>query len=81
MVRVSVRDQGIGIPPDELEQLFQLFQRGENAERERIRGTGLGLALFKQIVEAHHGRIWAESAGEGQGTTFHFTLPLVPENP
>ncbi len=65
----------MGIPPQELDQIFHLFQRGEGAERQRIRGTGLGLALCKQIIEAHQGRIWAESAGEGQGATFHFTLP------
>lgn len=79
-VHVSVRDRGVGIPPHELGQIFTLFYRGETAERKRIRGTGLGLALCKEIIEAHHGHIWAESTGEAQGASFHFTLPLVAED-
>jgi PAS domain S-box-containing protein len=72
----SIRDQGLGIVPDELSQLFERFHRGDVAERFRIRGTGLGLALCRQIVEAHGGRIWAESPGLDQGSTFSFALPV-----
>lgn len=78
-VAFSITDPGIGIPPSEVSQLFERFQRGTQAEQLRIQGTGLGLALSKEIIDAHQGRIWAESAGPGHGTTFHITLPLVWE--
>jgi two-component system sensor histidine kinase KdpD len=70
---VSVADQGPGIPVQDRDQLFHLFQRGDSAER-RTRGAGLGLAICKGIVEAHGGRIWLK---EGTGSTFAFTLPVV----
>ncbi len=79
-VHVSVRDHGMGIPPNELGRLFELFWRGELAEQQRVHGTGLGLALCKEIIELHQGQIWAESAGEGQGATFHFMLPVSAES-
>ncbi len=66
-----VQDNGIGIEPKYLERIFNLFERLNPS----IDGTGVGLALIKRIVEFHNGRIWAESAGIGQGTTFFFTLP------
>jgi signal transduction histidine kinase len=69
--RVSVRDTGPGIPPHELPHLFGAFWQAQHADR---RGLGLGLAIARGIVEAHGGRIWAESA-PGHGTTFTFTLP------
>ncbi len=72
----SIRDKGLGIPQDELEHLFERFHRGDEAERLRIRGTGLGLALCREIIQAHHGRIWAESAGPSHGATFSFALPI-----
>ncbi len=72
----SIRDQGVGIAPEELNQLFERFYRGDIAERFRIRGTGLGLALCREIIGAHGGRIWAESAGLNQGSTFSFALPV-----
>ncbi len=72
----SIRDQGVGITPDEMNQLFERFYRGDVAERFRIRGTGLGLALCRQIIDAHGGRIWAESGGLNQGATFNFALPV-----
>jgi signal transduction histidine kinase len=71
---VSVSDQGLGMRPKELPQLFQLFSRLESAGT--IEGSGLGLYIVRGIVEAHGGRIWAESAGPGQGSTFYLTLPL-----
>ncbi|MBI4984906.1 MAG: PAS domain S-box protein [Rhodocyclales bacterium] len=72
--RISVRDQGIGIDPQQRERLFQFFARLQ--PRTRFDGTGMGLALCRRIVEHHDGRIWVESAGEGQGSTFVFELPL-----
>jgi PAS domain S-box-containing protein len=72
----SIRDQGLGIEPQELGHLFERFYRGDVAERFRIRGTGLGLALCRQIIDAHNGRIWAESAGLDKGSTFNFALPV-----
>ena len=72
--RVSVRDHGIGIDPQQIGRLFQFFSRLQS--RERFAGTGMGLALSRRIVEHHGGRIWVESAGEGQGSAFIFELPL-----
>ena len=73
-VLVRVQDHGRGIPADKLPLLFRKFYKvDEIADR----GAGLGLAISKGIVEAHGGRIWAESAGENDGATFSFTLPGV----
>ena len=77
-VAVCVADKGGGVSTERLPHLFRKFFRvdGEAAQRD-IEGTGLGLAICKGIVEAHGGRIWAESAGPGLGTRFTFTLPVV----
>jgi signal transduction histidine kinase len=75
-VHVSVADTGIGISPNDLQRLFEPFQRLDNPLAQQADGTGLGLAISKKFVELHHGRIWAESR-ESQGSTFHFTLPLT----
>ncbi len=77
-VLLSIQDQGVGIAPEELSQLFERFYRGDIAERFRIRGTGLGLALCQQIIDAHNGRIWAESPGLNHGSTFTIALPVPP---
>ncbi len=75
-VTVSVIDGGRGIPSDQLTNLFRKFSRIEDGGRERrVAGEGLGLAICKGIVEAHGGRIWAESGGEGRGTRITFTIP------
>ncbi len=66
----TVKDTGVGIAPETLPHLFQKFSRAENANKVNIRGTGLGLFVAKQMVEAHHGTIRAESAGEGKGSSF-----------
>ncbi|MCJ7654985.1 MAG: ATP-binding protein [Dehalococcoidia bacterium] len=73
-VRVEVIDTGIGIPPDDLPRLFEDFFRGSNVG---VKGTGLGLSISKRIVEAHGGKIWAESpcSETGKGSRFTFTLP------
>jgi K+-sensing histidine kinase KdpD len=73
-VLVAVRDEGLGIPPEQLGQIFERFHRVDSNRTRAIRGTGLGLAICNAIVEAHGGRIWAESAGEGRGSAFYFTL-------
>ncbi len=72
--RVSVRDHGVGIDPQQIDRLFQFFSRLQS--RTRFEGTGMGLALCRRIVEHHDGRIWVESEGEGKGSTFIFELPL-----
>lgn len=69
---VGVRDTGVGIPRDELPRIFERFYKVDRARGQG--GTGLGLAIAKHIVEAHSGRIWAEST-PGKGTTFYFTVP------
>lgn len=70
-VLCHVRDNGIGIESDYLERVFNLFERLNT----QVEGTGIGLALAKRIIEYHDGKIWAESAGLGQGSTFWFSLP------
>jgi len=76
-VLVTVSDEGIGIPAEALPHLFEKFFRVDSSDQREIRGTGLGLAICKGIVEAHQGRIWAQSQ-EGAGTTITFSLPLMP---
>ncbi|MFL5802642.1 MAG: ATP-binding protein [Roseiflexaceae bacterium] len=73
---VSVSDQGIGIPPEEQDKLFQRFYRVDNRLRRETQGAGLGLFLSKAIVEAQGGRMWVESP-PGRGSRFSFTLPLA----
>jgi signal transduction histidine kinase len=73
--RVSVSDQGIGIPPDHLSRVFDRFYRVGGAA-DAVAGQGLGLSICKEIVTAHGGKIWAESEGPGRGSTFSFVLPL-----
>jgi len=77
-VRISVRDNGIGIPPEHLPHIFDRFYRADKSRSRRAGGgSGIGLTIARALVEAHGGRIWAESAGEGQGSTFTFTLPVT----
>ena len=81
-VELSVADQGRGVPPERLAQLFSKFSRIEGDEGARVPlGVGLGLAICKGIVEAHGGRIWAESDGPGLGARFAFTLPILDRTP
>jgi signal transduction histidine kinase len=73
-VVTSICDRGIGIPTDELGQVFERFHRGRQVSSTNYGGLGLGLYITRQIVERHGGTIWVESR-EGQGTTFYFALP------
>jgi two-component system phosphate regulon sensor histidine kinase PhoR len=75
-VEFSVKDFGPGIAFEHLERIFERFYRVDKARSRESGGTGLGLAIVKHIVQAHGGRIWAESE-LGSGATFHFTLPLA----
>jgi signal transduction histidine kinase len=71
-IQVWVKDTGVGIPPDEIGQIFQKYKQTKSGATAEQKGTGLGLVICKMIVEAHGGSIWAESNG---GATFMFTLP------
>ncbi len=77
-VRITVRDTGIGIPPEHLPHIFDRFYRVDKSRSRRAGGgSGIGLTIARALVEAHGGHIWAESAGEGEGSTFTFTLPVA----
>jgi len=71
-------DNGPGIPPEYHEVIFRKFEQVRTPNVPRTRSSGLGLAFCKMAVEAHGGRIWVQSAGSGQGSSFHFYLPLKP---
>ncbi len=74
-VVVQVQDAGIGLPPESVNAVFEPFGRAPNAARRHIPGMGLGLYICREIAQRHGGRIWADSGGEDQGTTFSLWLP------
>jgi signal transduction histidine kinase len=76
VAHLTVSDPGIGIPPADLEHLFDRFHRGTNVDDRRFAGMGLGLFITKGIAEQHGGRIWASSVGPAHGSTFHVELPI-----
>jgi signal transduction histidine kinase len=80
-VEVSVADEGLGMPREALNHVFDEFYRINSADRRGIVGTGLGLAICRHIVESYGGRIWAESRGPGRGSRFTFSLPIARQNP
>ncbi len=75
-VRFDVRDEGLGIPPDALETIFERFSRVDSQATKDIQGTGLGLPIVRQIVQLHGGKVWADSE-LGRGSVFHVVLPLA----
>jgi len=78
-VKIIVKDTGIGIPPERMKNLFErTFERGDQAKKTFATGTGLGLFLSNKIIQGHNGKVWAESKGENQGTTFYIELPVDP---
>lgn len=73
-VKIVVKDEGVGIPADLLDKIFERFYQVDSSSRRRFGGTGLGLALVKEIVNIHGGRIWAQS--NNKGSSFHVVLPI-----
>jgi two-component system sensor histidine kinase VicK len=73
-VQASVSDQGIGIPKDQQDKVFERFYQVNGSARRRFSGVGLGLAIVKRIVETHGGQVWVESKSR-KGSTFYFTIP------
>ncbi|MBE9114385.1 ammonium transporter [Lusitaniella coriacea LEGE 07157] len=78
LLAIAVADTGIGIPEDKLERVFESFEQGDGSTARQYGGTGLGLAVTKQLVELHGGKIWVESE-VGVGSRFIFTLPVTSE--
>jgi signal transduction histidine kinase len=76
-VLIAVKDNGLGIPADHLELIFQEFTQVDTSTTRKVGGTGLGLPISRRLVEMHGGRLWAESSGvEGEGSTFFVELPV-----
>ena len=78
MAMIRVRDQGIGIPPNETKRIFGRFYRTPWALTQRVKGTGLGLFIVAQTAKRHGGRAFAQSEGVGRGATFTLELPSAP---
>ncbi|MBM2821089.1 MAG: putative histidine kinase, partial [Candidatus Berkelbacteria bacterium] len=76
-ILIAIKDEGIGIPKEELPRLFKKFHRVGDYTTAESQGSGLGLYITRALVELHHGRIWADSEGAGKGSTFTFSLPDI----
>jgi signal transduction histidine kinase len=77
-VIVSIRDEGLGILPEDAKHIFDRYYRVEGNRKLQISGFGIGLYLSAEIIQRHDGRIWVESES-GKGSTFYFSLPLKPK--
>jgi len=77
-VEVFVTDDGVGLPAESLERVFERFYRVDKARSREQGGTGLGLSIVKHIVQGHGGKVWAKSR-PGKGATFYFTLPTAEQ--
>ena len=75
-IHISVQDTGVGISAEHLPRIFDRFYRIDKSRSRQGGGSGIGLTIARALVEAHAGRIWAESPGEGMGSTFTVALPL-----
>ena len=75
VLRISVADSGIGIKAADLDRIFNPFEQADGSSSRHYQGTGLGLTLSRRLVDLHGGRLWAESEGEGRGSTFHMEIP------
>lgn len=76
-LQLTIHDTGVGLAEDDLTRIFQRFYRVDKSRARASGGSGIGLTIARRIVEAHGGTLWAESPGLSQGSSFHFTLPLV----
>jgi signal transduction histidine kinase len=77
---ITIQDTGIGMSKETQEEVFDKFVRAKNANSVNVTGTGLGLFVAKKMVDEMKGKVWAESEGEGKGSTFHIEFPLLPGN-
>ena len=77
---ITIQDTGIGMSKETHEEVFEKFVRAKNANSVNVTGTGLGLFVAKKMVDEMKGKVWAESEGEGKGSTFHIEFPLLPGN-
>jgi signal transduction histidine kinase len=80
-VRIGIADQGLGLPPHELDSICDRFHRVDDERRRTIEGTGLGLYITRQLVEMHGGTVTVHSLGKGHGSTFTVVLPATEEEP
>lgn len=80
-LQFKVSDTGVGIAPETMSKLFERFVRESDASKTNIMGTGLGLYIAKKMIEAHRGKIWAESAGKGKGASFSIELDPIHSDP
>jgi signal transduction histidine kinase len=76
---IEVEDEGIGIDPADTDKIFSQFARADEAQAVNVSGSGLGLYIARQIINAHDGKIWATSPGQGKGATFHVRIPAADE--
>jgi len=79
-VHFVVSDTGVGLPPDQVDRIFDRFAQVDTSATRKHEGTGIGLSLSRELVELHGGRIWAESEGLGHGTEVHFMIPVGEED-